>query len=76
MGLVEKHTKSSYINHITVFEMFSSIEEGLIEAEKYGKRTEVLSRAKEIQVSKRPPISLLDSIEYAFQELVNKAPKK
>lgn len=56
--------------------MFSSIEEGLIEAEKHGKRTEVLSRAKEIQVSKRPPISLLDSIEYAFHELINKAPKK
>ena len=56
--------------------MFSSIEEGLIEAEKYGKRTEVLTRAKEIQVSKRPPISLLDSIEYAFQELINKAPKE
>ena len=56
--------------------MFSSIEEGLIEADKYGKRTEVLSRAKEIQISKRPPISLLDSIEYAFHELINKAPKK
>ena len=56
--------------------MFSSIEEGLIEADKFGMRTEVLSRAKEIQVSKRPPISLLDSIEYAFQEIVNKAPKR
>lgn len=49
--------------------MFITIEEGLNEAEKIGKREEVLELAKEIQQSSRIPISLLESIEQAYIKL-------
>jgi len=49
--------------------MFLTIEEGLNEAEKLGKREEVLVLAKEIQAQARTPISLLESIEQAYIQL-------
>ena len=49
--------------------MFITIEEGLNEAERIGKREEVLVLAKELQAQSRIPISLLECIEQAYIQI-------